>query len=124
MRDWLELLRALGADSVEVKHTPLTERYQRAAKNRHYILRNATVLGERAITLPHTFEVALWCPHPEGARRPGYYVCIRVRIQGKDLVTDAILFCFYDGTDGKPGFRSCEKASTYAHDQGFGGPSP
>jgi len=32
----------------------------------------------------------------------------------------AVLFCFYDGTEASPGFRSLEAAHTFALSQGFG----
>ena len=45
----------------------------------------------------------MWAP-PGHGRGPGYYCCFRIyHPQGETLF--ALLFCFYDGTEGSPGFK-------------------
>jgi hypothetical protein len=79
-------------------------------------------LGERSVEKRRReIEIAVWAP-PEQGRRPGYYCCFRIYFKGDDMVF-AVLFCFYDGTEGSPGFRSFESARAYAFSEGFDGGS-
>ncbi|MEZ4227507.1 MAG: hypothetical protein R3B13_41595, partial [Polyangiaceae bacterium] len=62
--------------------------------------------------------VAAWAPPPTG-RGSGYYWCVRLHLDEHERVELAVLYCFYDGTERSPGFRSLNDASAYSADHGF-----
>lgn len=116
---WIAKLRALGPERIYVQHSPMTPRYGRAAQKLRYVLRASSVLGQRALVGPDTdaIEIATWAP-PQHGRGHGYYACFRIfRHEGEPSA--AVLFCFYDGTDKSPGFKSINAATVYAVAQGF-----
>ncbi len=117
-RDWLDEVRRLPADRIFVLHNPPTPRYGRAQAKLGYLLKGSTYLGLR----PHEsgvdrVEVALWAPNPEG-RGHGYYACLRLFME-RGVVSAAMLFCFYDGTEKSPGMRSLMSALEFARLNGF-----
>jgi hypothetical protein len=62
-------------------------------------------------------ELAVWARPPSGAGH-GYYACFRIEFDDGFPVF-AVLFAFYDGTDGSPGFAQLSAARAYARSQGF-----
>jgi len=71
--------------------------------------------GEAGISV--AVEVALWASPPTG-RGYGFYSCFRL-LREAGVVTAAVLFCFYDGTERSPGFRTESAAQSFARSQGF-----
>lgn len=111
-------MRRLSSDRVFVQHNPPTPRYGRAQAKLSWILKTSTSLGLR----PHEsaadrVELSLWAPNPEG-RGHGYYACFRLFFES-EVVTAAMLFCFYDGTEKSPGFRTLISALEFARLNGF-----
>jgi hypothetical protein len=116
--DWLARLRNLGPDQVFVQHRPPTPRYGRAQAKLSYLLREAILLGvkhERGTR--SRVEIAIWTRPPTG-RGFGYYACFRLFFEGTELIA-ALLFCFYDGTERSPGFKSVDAAIVFASHNGF-----
>ena len=116
--DWLEELRRLAPDQRAVWHQPETPRYAKARQKLAYLIRAAQLLGcqpdpERS----ESTLVAVWAP-PERGSGTGYYGCFRVFTEEKRPVF-AVLYCFYDGTERSPGFKSLGAAVAYAEAQGF-----
>lgn len=116
--DWLQALRELPEGAVWVQHRPLTPRYVRAALKLASILRSAVLLGLRRAERLHHTELATWSPPADG-RGCGYYCCFRVFGSATTRVDGAVLFCFYDGRDLSPGFRSLSAAHSFAQSEGF-----
>lgn len=117
-RDWLSEIRALPKSRVFVEHNPPTPRYGRASAKLAYLLRHANLLGWRQVSdSDERVEIGVWAQNAEG-RGPGYYACFRLYLDG-DVVSLALLFCFYDGTEKSPGFRSLEAATEYSRSSGF-----
>ena len=117
-RDWLSEIRALPKSRVFVQHNPPTPRYGRAASKLGYLLRSAVVLGvRREGAADERVEISVWAPNAEG-RGTGYYGCFRLYFE-RDAVSLALLFCFYDGTEKSPGFRSVGAAREYSRASGF-----
>lgn len=112
--DWLEWLRGLGGDQLFVAHEPLTPRYERAGLRLPYLLRTATLLGERDGETDGSIEIATWSPPPTG-RGPGLYACFRI-FRRQSL---CVLFCFYDGTEKSPAIKSISGARAYARSHHF-----
>ena len=101
-----------------VLHEPETERYARAREYLKFLKESGKLLGQR---IPADeidgLEVALWAPPPDG-RGPGFYFCVRLYFdEGK--VSLARLFCFYDGSERSPGFRTLDAAGAFASSNGF-----
>ncbi len=118
--NWLERIRKLSPRQRAVQHQPETPRYSRARSKFRYVVDRGRYLGERRVgKRRREIEIALWAPPGQG-RGPGYYCCFRIYFKGDDVIS-AVLFCFYDGTEGSPGFRSVESARAYAHSEGFDG---
>jgi hypothetical protein len=117
--NWKHVLRDLPLDACIVEHQPFTTRYQRANSKLEYLLEHAEVLGARDSERPISScaEIAVWAPEPT-KRRPGYYACFRIYLEDSHPVF-AVLYCFYDGRDQSPGFRSVEAATSFAVAQGF-----
>jgi len=115
---WAQV-RGLPARRIFVEHEPDTPRYQRARDCLDVILSQGLPLGVRRIAdepdAPQ--ELALWVP-PLSGRGSGAYVCLRVYSHEAE-VTVAVLFCFYDGTEKSPVFRSYDAAVAYARDREF-----
>ena len=119
--NWLEAVRLLPDEAVVVVHNPPTRRYARAHAKRTYILRESLQLGER----PHDFdedavEIAMWAPSPRGQQN-GFYSCMRLFLDSDRRVEEAAIYCFYDGTETSPGFRTFHEARQYALTHGFQG---
>ncbi|MDP2312418.1 MAG: hypothetical protein Q8P41_05895 [Pseudomonadota bacterium] len=115
--DWLAKIRALPASQRGVEHEPPdTRRYATARQKLGYVLREATYLGALVVE-PGRVEVAVWCP-PGHGRGAGYYACFRVYVDGVEP-PKAVMFCFYDGTDGSPSLRSMAAARAFAHARDF-----
>ena len=118
MKRWLEQVRALPRDRRIVQHEPETARYDRARLRLEYLLEASSVLGVRPGDTPGAAEIAMWAPPPNG-HGPGFYSCLRAYADESKQVMFAVLFCFWDGTEGSRGFRSTEVAQAYAHSEGF-----
>lgn len=115
---WLDRVRDLPPERVFVQHNPPTARYGRAQVKLGYVLREAHYLGVREAEGSQTrLEIATWTRAPSG-RGFGYYACFRLYFD-KDVLAAAMLFCFYDGTERSPGFKSLEAALQYARARGF-----
>ena len=101
-----------------VLHQPETARYQRAREKFDYLLTAAVVLGVRQQS-PEVAseEIAIWAPSANG-QSSGNYACVRLYYESLEL-TLAVLFCFYDGTERSPGFRSEGAALVYSRSHGF-----
>lgn len=117
--NWKQSLQQLPPEACFVEHQPLTPRYERAANRLEYLLENALVLGVREADGHHTgcIEIAVWAPEP-ARRGDGYYACFRVTLVDREPCF-AVLYCFYDGRDRTPGFRSSDAAQAYSLSQGF-----
>jgi len=115
---WLERVRDLPSARVFVVHNPPTPRYGRAQVKLEYVVRTASPLGSRDVPgHSQRLEIAVWSPSPTG-KGHGYYACFRLFLKDAELVS-ALLFCFYDGTEQSPGFRTREAAQAYAKSQDF-----
>ena len=119
MNDWLGALRELPLDLVSVAHQPMTPRYSRALNKRIYLLREGIQLGERSADYKQAIEIALFEENPNGNKNSGFYACVRIFLDEKRSVLSAVIFCFYDGTEKSPGFKSVEAALKYALEGGF-----
>ena len=116
-RDWLHDVRALPARSVFVRHEPPTPRYGRAQAKLRYLLRESVVIGRRDADYPGAVEIAAWARPPSGGF--DYYSCFRLFLGDEREIMMTVLFCFYDGTEKSPGFRSARSAGDFAHAHGF-----
>ncbi|MDA0746934.1 MAG: hypothetical protein O2954_10470 [bacterium] len=118
--DWLKEIEKLSPRQRAVQHEPETPRYAHARGKLRYLIASGRYLGERRVENRRwEIEIAVWAP-PERKRNPGYYGCFRIYFKGNEVIF-AVLFCFYDGTEGSPGFRSLESARAYARSEGFTG---
>ena len=115
--DWLARLQELPAEHVFVRHEPPTPRYGRAQAKLPYLIREAMFVGSRTTSRSDAWEIATWARAGSG-RGYGYYSCFRLFVQS-DRPTVAVLFCFYDGTERSPGFKSFDAAAQYAAANGF-----
>lgn len=117
--DALLLLRALPPAKRIVVHRPETPRYARARAQLRYLVVRALALGVRPGEegTARAVELACWAPPPSG-RGAGFYGCFRLLREDGDAVL-AALFCFYDGMDRSPGFRTESAARAFAHTHGF-----
>ena len=116
--NWLEQIRNLLPHQLAVEHQPETPRYSRARSKLRHIVNRGKYLGKRE-EKERTLEIAVWTP-PEHGRGTGYYCCFRVYFKDDELLY-AVLFCFYDGTEKSPGFRSFESALAFAKSEDFYG---
>lgn len=119
MNNWLDTLRELPLDLVGVAHQPMTLRYSRAFDKRIYLLREGILLGERSASYRQAIEIAIFAENPNSNKKPGYYACLRIFLDEKKAVLSAVIFCFYDGTEKSPGFKSVHSALKYALEGGF-----
>lgn len=119
-RDWLAEVRKLPKAMVFVQHNPATPRYGRALAKLGYVLRESIGLGvRRSEGTTGSVEIASWSPNPDGLGY-GYYSCFRLYLDGaQDQVVSAVLFCFYDGTEKSPGFRTLSSAQEYCRLHAF-----
>ena len=116
--DWLERVRRLSTDQVFVQHNPPTPRYGRAQSKLAYLIREGNLLGTKPVLgEPDRIEIAIWAK-PAAGRGHGYYACFRLFLERGDLLA-ALLFCFYDGTEQSPGFKSFDAAAHFASSHGF-----
>ena len=113
----LDLLSPLGADDIFVMHQPDTPRYARARQKLRFLVDRGSLLGVRRGEQPGTVEVAAWAP-PGHGRGPGYYFCLRIVRVGQ-IPERAVLFCFWDGTESSPTFRTIGPARVFARSQLF-----
>lgn len=118
MTNWLEQVRRLPRDRRVVQHEPETPRYARALVRLDYLLEASSCLGTRVADVGGAVEFALWAPPPAG-RGPGFYSCIRAFRDTEGQALYAVLFCFWDGTEGSRGFRSIGAARAHARGDGF-----
>lgn len=116
--DWLQQIRALPPSRRFVQHEPETPRYSRARLKLDYLLHASVLLGNRPADHPTAIEVALWAPPADG-RGHGYYSCLRVFRDEAATPVAAVLFCFWDGTEGSRGFRTQGAAQVFATASGF-----
>ena len=115
--DWLERVRRLSAEQVFVQHNPPTPRYGRAQAKLPYLIREGRLLGSKSVDTPDRIEIALWA-RPASGRGHGYYGCFRLFLEDGDVLA-ALLFCFYDGTENSPGFKTVDAAAQSAAGNGF-----
>lgn len=115
---WLESIRSLPLSRLAVHHEPETPRYRRARSKVLYLLNASELLGVRPADYPGAVELALWAPAPSG-RGNGYYSCLRVFVSQDREATAGLFFCFWDGTEASPGFRSLDAARAHAISDGF-----
>ena len=116
---WLESLRSLRDDQRAVVHQPETARYARARAKLRYLLASSVALGVRPseIGSRSAVEIACWA-RPSTGRGHGYFSAFRLyREEGVAVL--GVLFCFYDGTESSPGFRSAAAARAHALSTGF-----
>lgn len=116
---WLQRLKALPEARLLVQHEPETPRYARARDKLDYLLRESSLLGTRAADYPQALELAFWAPHPRG-RESGYYWCARAFLDDQTALVGAVVFCFWDGTEASPSFKSIDAAQSHATSDGFG----
>jgi hypothetical protein len=116
--NWLSQLQTLPPDRLFVEHHPPTPRYGRAQSKLRWLVRESVLLGERPASRKsdNSVEIAVWARPATG--KHGYYSCFRLFLEGEEVLS-ALLFCFYDGTEESPGFRSVDGALAYALSQGF-----
>lgn len=116
--DWLDALRQLPSGAVQVRHSPPTPRYGRAARSVPHLLRSGVILGTQPDhERPHALLLAVWAPSTSRRSR-GYYACFRLRFTD-DSLSAAVLYCFYDGRDNSPALGSPETAALFARQHGF-----
>jgi len=116
--DWLEELLRLPATRRAVWHQPETPRYARARQKLSYVLHESTLVGvQRDPEREDAVLLALWAPPGHGAGY-GYYSCFRLFLEGQKPIF-AVMYCFYDGTEGAPGFKSIQAARAHAEAHGF-----
>jgi len=116
--DWWEAVKDLPAGHRFVTHEPETRRYARARQKLRYLIREGVCLGSSGP--PESdgrIEIAVWAP-PDQRRGPGYYGCFRLFLESA-VVTGAVLFCFYDGTESSPSLSSLQDAQAFAQANGF-----
>ena len=117
--DWLGRARDLDDRHLAAEHQPETLRYSRARAKLRYLVNQGQQIGERSVQdRPSEVEIAVWSPPDQG--RYGCSSCFRIYHRRK-IPTFAVLFCFYDGTENSPGFRSVGSARAYAESEGFSG---
>ena len=114
--DWWEAVKQLSAAHRFVAHEPETPRYARARQKLKYLVRDGVSLGASRVSADR-IGLAVWAP-PEHRRGPGYYGCFRLFIQDT-VVTGAVLYCFYDGTESSPSLPTLQDAQALAHANGF-----
>ncbi len=116
--DWLGEIRRLPSSKRAVVHEPETPRYSQARTKLRYLINQGIYIGFQKSPEKHReIEIAVWAP-PDAGKRSGHYGCFRVFFKGGEVLS-AVLFCYYDGTEGSPGFTSREKAQVFARQQGF-----
>ncbi|MCB9780528.1 MAG: hypothetical protein H6742_18320 [Alphaproteobacteria bacterium] len=117
---WLQRLRDVPLDFRVVQHDPMTRRYDRANQKLDYLVREGRFLGIRASerTGAVAIELAVWTRSAAG-KGCGYYACFRLFLDDHGTANYAVLFCFYDGTDGSPCLKGFESALTFARSNGF-----
>ena len=110
---FLELLQQLDPEKIEIKHNPMTERYRtHAFSSLVYLLKNGVCIGWRKLEKPildEMIEVVIWA-EPLFADSCGFYSCFRLHFLQQKLER-ATFFCFYDGKDKSPCFKSQEDAT-------------
>lgn len=114
--DWWEAVKGLTAAHRFVVHEPETPRYARARQKLRYLVRGGISLGASRASAGR-IELAVWAP-PEHRRGPGYYGCFRLFIE-ETVVTGAVLYCFYDGSESSPSLPTLEDAQALAQAHGF-----
>ena len=115
---WWEAVKGLPETHRFVAHEPETPRYARARQKLRYLIRKGEYLGSTGVPEDEGWvEIAVWAP-PEQGRDPGYYGCFRLFIED-GVVTGAVLFCFYDGTESSPSLSTLQEAQAFARANGF-----
>jgi hypothetical protein len=115
---WWDAVSQLPPSHQIVAHEPETPRYQRAGQKLRHVVREGVYLGLSGDPDDGLLEIAVWAPSDRG-RGPGYYCCFRLFIE-EGLVSAAVLFAFYDGTDeSSPGFSTLQEARAFARSNGF-----
>ncbi len=114
---WWAAVGQLSASQRFVAHEPETPRYARARQKLRLVLRTGEYLGcLNPSDADHLMEIAVWSP-PE-RRGAGYYCCFRLFLDD-GMVTSAVMFAFYDGTESSPGLSTIEEARAFAQANGF-----
>jgi hypothetical protein len=106
-------LRGLFPESVFVEHEPRTEAYWRAETALSGILAEGSVIG---FGLDHQCDqprriIIVWV-EPLNSGEFGEYAAFKI-LEDEFGPYRAILFSFYDGLDGRPGFKSESEATDY-----------
>lgn len=113
MRDWMGELRALPLRQIRIEHNPPSERYGRAFDKRLHILQSGHHIGTRSdMADGNPVEIAVWAS-PQSGKGCGFYACFRVWCLN-DAIQLALLFCFYDGTEKSPCFKTFHSAREFA----------
>ena len=115
---WWEATKSLPETHRFVAHEPETPRYARARQKLRYLIRKGEYLGSTgAFGDTGRIEIAVWVP-PDQGKGPGYYGCFRLFIE-ESVVTGAVLYCFYDGTESSPSLSTLQDAQAFARANGF-----
>lgn len=117
--DWILALRAVPPEWCIVSHQPETPRYARARQKLRHLVHGSELVGHQVdLERVRTHQIAVWAA-PHSRRDPGYHDCFRITLDQHGAPDRAVLFCFYDGSDRSPSFRSAEAARAFALNQGF-----
>jgi len=116
-KDWWDAVKQLPAVHRFVAHEPETPRYTRPRQKLRYVVREGIYLGSSDASIDEPIEIAVWAP-PDHGRGSGYYCCFRL-FSEYGIVTGAVLFCFYDGTESSPGLLTLQDAKAFALENGF-----
>ncbi len=111
-RDWLEDLRGLSTEKVIVRHHPSTDRYLfSAAAGLPRVLSEGEAIGWRELNgeSKECVELVIWTP-PLNRGDCGLYVCGRLYFDAKSSPISATIFCFYDGTEKSPCYKTKDEA--------------
>ena len=101
-------LRSLGLEGIVIRHQPLTARYlAQASASLRQLLEKAKVIGWREVAtkFERSIETVLFCNPAMDEGSCGLYGCFRIHYRDK-LPFEATFFCFYNGEDKSPCFRS------------------
>lgn len=117
--DWTLALRTVPSERCVVSHQPETPRYARARQKLRHLVHGSILVGyQQDAERERTWHIAVWAA-PLSRRDPGYFACFRLLLNKTGAPDRAVLYCFYDGADRSPSFRTPEAARAYALAQGF-----
>jgi len=117
MRNWKDDLSAFDPDDIDITHN-MTPRYFRALNKRRWIINNFQILGWKNGMREQCYEIAVWMSHPQGTKKCGYYVAMRV-FYSKNVLDAVEIYAFYDGKDKSVCIKSLYQAIVYSKKWGF-----